>query len=172
MIRTQRLRLRRHKLEDFPSSLSLWTDPVVTRWIGGRALTEEEVWARLLRYVGHWQLFGYGFWLLEDEDGFAGEVGFMDHRRELKPSLVGLPELGWVLAPRVHGRGYATEAAQAAVAWADVSLDADRTACIIHPENAQSHRVAAKCGYVEVARTTYKGSPTIVYMRARTPAAP
>jgi RimJ/RimL family protein N-acetyltransferase len=168
VIVTERLRLRRQRLEDFPAALELWTDPVVTRYIGGRPSTEEEVWARLLRNVGHWELIGFGYWIVEDRDGgLVGEVGFADHRRDLVPSLVGLPELGWVLVPRAHGRGYATEAARAALDWADASLGAERTACIIHPENAQSRRVAAKCGYVEVARTTYKGDPTIVYMRPR-----
>ena len=63
----------------------------------------------------------------------------------------GLPELGWVLATRVHGKGYATEAVRAAIAWGDANIRSSgsglgRTVCIIHPEHARSIRVAEKCG--------------------------
>jgi RimJ/RimL family protein N-acetyltransferase len=53
---TDRLTLRGHGLADFADSLRLWSDPDVTRYIGGRPFTEEEVWSRLLRYAGHWSL--------------------------------------------------------------------------------------------------------------------
>ena len=68
---------------------------------------------------------------------------------------------------RAHGRGIATEAVRAIVAWADRALAAECTACIISPANAASLRVAAKAGYREVRRTTYKAAPTIVSERAR-----
>ena len=53
VIDTTRLRLRGHRPADFADSLALWGDPIVTRFIGGKPLSEEDVWARLLRYVGH-----------------------------------------------------------------------------------------------------------------------
>jgi RimJ/RimL family protein N-acetyltransferase len=34
VIETERLRLRGHRLEDFPDSAALWADPLVTRFIG------------------------------------------------------------------------------------------------------------------------------------------
>jgi len=40
-----------------------------------------------------------------------------------------------------------------------------RFACIIAPENAASLNVAAKMGFREAARTTYKGEPTVMLYR-------
>jgi RimJ/RimL family protein N-acetyltransferase len=166
-IETDRLILRGHQVEDFADCLALWTDPEVTRFIGGKPSTPEEVWGRLLRYVGHWALLGFGYWAVaEKETGrFMGEVGFSDFKRVIEPSLNGIPEIGWVIAPHGHGRGYATEAAQAAVAWGEAHFGPVGTACIIAPENGSSIRVAEKCGYRELCRTTYKDSPTIMFVR-------
>src|SRR2546430_16347009 len=41
--------------------ISLWSDPVIPRFTAGKRLSEEEVWARLLRYVGHWAWLGFGY---------------------------------------------------------------------------------------------------------------
>jgi len=45
------------------------------------------------------------------------------------------------------------------------ALCARKTVCIIHPEHVRSIRVAEKCGFKEVQRTTYKGEPTILFAR-------
>jgi RimJ/RimL family protein N-acetyltransferase len=168
-VETDRLLLRGHRVQDFADCLALWTDPDSTRFIGGKPLTREEVWVRMLRYAGHWSLLGFGYWVVtEKETGrFVGEVGFGNFKREIEPSLDGMPEIGWVLAPWHHGKGYATEAARAALGWGDAHFDAARTACIIAPENGPSLRVAEKCGYREICRTTYKDKPTIIFVRDR-----
>ena len=151
---------------DFRDSAALWADPIVTRHIGGRPSTEEEVWGRLMRYVGHWAVLGFGYWIVRDKEGrFVGEVGFADWRRELEPSFDGAPEAGWVLAPAFHGRGYATEAVRAALAWGDERFDGARTVCMIDPHNQPSIRVAEKAGYAQYARTLYKGEPTVLFER-------
>lgn len=134
----------------------------------------------MLRYVGHWAWMGFGLWVVEEKatGDFAGEVGFVDWKRDIQPSLRGIPELGWVLASRVHGKGYATEAVRAALAWGRAYFTADgvrsgppvaaelksaQVACIIHPDNLPSIRVAEKCGFKEILRTTYKDQPTILF---------
>jgi RimJ/RimL family protein N-acetyltransferase len=168
VLETERLVLRGHRVGDFDDCLALWTNPEVTRFIGGKPSTQEEVWSRLVRYVGHWALLGFGYWVVtEKESGrFMGEIGFADFRRVIEPSLDGVPEIGWVIAPHGHGKGYATEAARAVVAWGDGHFGPVRTACIIAPENGPSIRVAEKCGYREFQRTTYKGNPTIMFVRS------
>jgi RimJ/RimL family protein N-acetyltransferase len=93
-------------------------------------------------------------------------MGFADFRREITPPL-DAPEAGWVLAPWAHGRGYATEAVRAALAWGDAHLAAPRTVCMIAPENAASIRVAEKCGYRELARTSFKDEDTLLFARPR-----
>jgi RimJ/RimL family protein N-acetyltransferase len=167
IIETARLRMRPHRLDDFRPCAAMWADPLVTRYIGGRPFTEEEVWARLLRYAGLWALLGFGFWaVLEKSTGeFVGDIGFADFKRDLSPPL-DLPEMGWVLAARAHGKGYATEAVRAALAWADAHFKSSGTVCIIDVGNLPSLGVAAKAGYRELRRTTYKDKPLIVFERS------
>ncbi len=167
-IDTERLTLRVHRLEDFPDTLAMWSDPVVTRYIGGKPSTEEEAWQRLLRYAGHWTLLGYGFWALREKgtDRFLGEVGFINGRRAIEPPFGDALEVGWALVPSAHGKGFATEAVRAVLGWGEAHLGRERrTVCMIDPGNQASVRVAQKCGFREYARTTYKGEPTILYER-------
>lgn len=165
-LETGRLILRGYRLDDFPACASLWADPIVTRFIGGRPLSAEESWARLLRYAGHWCMLGFGYWLIEEKatGSFLGELGFADWKRELEPALA-MPEAGWVLATAAHGKGYATEALRAALDWAGQSFPSPGTACLIHPDNLASIRVAVKCGYQELMRVSYRGQPTLLFKR-------
>jgi RimJ/RimL family protein N-acetyltransferase len=167
ILESERLILRAHRLDDFEALAAMWADPLITRHIGGRPFTEEESWSRLLRYAGHWHLLRFGYWVIEEKasGAFAGEIGFANYKRGLEPTLDGMPEMGWALASRVHGKGYATEAGQTVLTWGDANLGAPRTACIIHPMNALSIRVAEKCGYRESHRTTYKAQPAIIFVR-------
>jgi len=166
---TPRLRLRRHRIDDFPHFRAMVADPNVTRYLGGRPFTEEEAWNKFLRNAGHWPLLGFGFWVLEEKStgAFAGEVGIAYFFRELHPPAENLREAGWVLAPSMHGKGYATEAITTAVAWSDARFSDPRTICLIHPENLPSLRVAEKCGFREYQRSTYKGEPAVLLRRTR-----
>ncbi|MGH8781764.1 GNAT family N-acetyltransferase [Paraburkholderia sp.] len=164
---TDRLVLRPHVRDDFDDTLAMWSDPDVTRFINGKPSTREEVWARLLRYIGHWTLLGFGFWVVREKatGRFLGEVGFADFHRDIEPSHDGLPEIGWALARHAHGQGFATEAVQGALRWSDTEWPGRETVCIVAPENMASLRVAAKCGFVERTRTSYKTQPIIVLRR-------
>jgi RimJ/RimL family protein N-acetyltransferase len=164
---TERLTLRTHTLADFDECAAMWADPLVTRHIGGRPSSEEETWARVLRYAGLWALVGFGYWVVRERASgrFVGEVGLADFRRDLSPRLDGAPEVGWALASWAHGSGFATEAVRAALAWADAHLGPVRSVCLIDPANAASIRVAEKCGFHEAARTTYKGADTLIFER-------
>jgi RimJ/RimL family protein N-acetyltransferase len=163
LLETDRLIMRPHVRADFGDSFAMWSDSEVTRFIGGQPSTREETWSRLLRYVGHWTMLGFGYWAVRDKVSgtFIGEIGFANFERQTEPSLGGMPEVGWALTPAAQGHGYATEGVRAALKWADAKWPAADTACIIAPENAPSLRVAQKCGYVEWTRGTYKGKPQI-----------
>jgi RimJ/RimL family protein N-acetyltransferase len=166
---TDRLRLRGPVRQDFADLAAMWADPEVVRFISGRPSSEGESWARLLRYIGHWHAMGFGFWIIEDRatGETLGEIGLADHRREISPQLGDSPEIGWVLKRSAQGRGVATEAARAAVAWADLALAFPRTVCIFDPDHAVSRRVAAKLGYAEAFRATFGERPTLVMERPR-----
>ena len=166
-IETARLRLRAHRLDDLEPALAMWSDPVVTRYVGGKPSTEQQTWSRMLGYAGHWALLGFGYWALEEKSSgeYIGELGFANFKRDIADSMRDVPELGWALAARVHGRGYATEAVRAAVAWGDARFGAARTVCLIDPENLASIRVAEKCGYAVFDRTLFNERPTLFLAR-------
>jgi len=170
-IDTERLTLRRPRLEDFEEALAMWAEPTVVRYISGKPTTREEMWARLLRYVGHWELLGYGFWVVREKSTgrFVGEVGLADFRRDITPPLGESKEAGWVLSPWAHGRGFATEAVRAALRWVEDAFGPERVVCLIHPENAASLKVAHTCGFREFSHGTYKGEPTRMLERLPAP---
>jgi RimJ/RimL family protein N-acetyltransferase len=167
VLETERLRLRGPRADDLDACAALWADTEVVRHTTGKPQTREEVWWRILRYIGHWALMGYGFWALEEKasGAFVGEVGFADFKRNLDPPLGDTPESGWILASAFHGKGYATEAMRAVIAWGDEHFEAARTACLIHPDNAASLRVAEKLGYREYARSTYRDKQVLMLER-------
>jgi len=168
LIETLRLRMRPHRLDDVDDVAAMRGDRRVIEHIGGVPATREEIRARLLRYAGHWAMLGYGYWAVEERvsGAFVGDVGFSDYHREIEPSLNGTPELGWVLAHHAHGKGYATEAARAAIAWGQEKFtDIPRIACIIRPGNLASIRVAEKCDFTLRTGATYKKSPVLLYTR-------
>ncbi len=111
---------------------------------------------------------GFGYWALEEKASgrLAGQVGFGDFRRDIKPSIEGVPEIGWVLAPWSQGQGYATEAVKAALGWLEANFgESCRSVCLIAPENLASLRVAEKCGYREYLRTRYHDGPAVLLER-------
>ena len=167
VVATSRLVMRGHEAEDLDALAATWADASVARHIGGRPATREEAWARLLRYVGHWSLLGFGYWVVEERasGAFLGEIGFADFKRDIEPGFGDALEAGWALAPSAQGRGYATEAVRAALRWADGSLGRRRAVCMIAPENEPSRRLALRCGFVEFAQATYREQPTLLFER-------
>ncbi len=167
-IDTARLRLRRHRADDYAACRTLWGDLAVVRHIGGTPQDAQTVWFRLLRYAGSWSLLGYGNWVVEDRatGAFLGEAGLLRAERGL-PELDGRPEAGWVLLPSAWGKGIASEAMAAAMHWADTHLDAPSCRCIIDPDNDGSIRVATKLGFTPMTDTQLAGKPIRVFDRPR-----
>lgn len=166
---TERLILRAHEAADFAACVELWTDPVVTASIGGQVFSPDAVWQRILRYAGLWQILGYGYWAITDRrDGrFIGEAGLADFRRDMSPPLGSVPEAGWALHSSVHKRGLALEAMQAILGWADASLDAAQTCCIISPANTASITLAGRLGYSASHDGALGAHEVTVYHRQR-----
>ncbi|HEU4669119.1 MAG TPA: GNAT family N-acetyltransferase [Dyella sp.] len=167
LLETARLRLRAHRVDDLEALHAIWSDPAVYRHIGGKPSTRQDVWFRLLRYGGMWPMLGYGYWAIEDKatGSFIGDLGYADFQRDIAPPLDGMPELGWVVAPAFHGRGYAGEALAAVTAWGDAHFGAHRDVCIISPDNAPSIRVAEKGGFRPWYDATLNDSPIRVFAR-------
>ena len=146
---------------------AMWSNPEVTRYIGGRPFSDEEVWVRLLRYAGGWALLGYGFWAIRNRatGEFVGDAGFHNLHRELVPPFGDRPELGFALVPRSHGKGFGREVAHAVLAWGDRRWPCGETVCMIAPGNVPSLRIALGLGYAETGRATYYGAEFVLLAR-------
>lgn len=167
VLETERLILRGRTMADFPAYRDMLADINVMRGIGGKALNQEEAWFRFARQAGFWALKGYGCWAVEEKHTglFIGDVGVAEFKRDIEPSLIGKPEFAWVLVAAAHGKGYATEAARAALGWADGKFPEATMCCIIDVRNTASIRVAEKLGFREAARTKYHADDVIVFER-------
>lgn len=163
---TERMTLKPVEVADYADLCALFGDPAFTHHIFGRGLSAEEVWFRTLRDIGHWEALGYGNWAARLNDGgdLVGTFGVLDYHREMTPAF-DAPELGWGAAPRHQGKGLAFEALSAALAWCDDALNAPRTVCMISPDNAPSHALARRAGYVPYIETTYKDAPVVLLER-------
>jgi RimJ/RimL family protein N-acetyltransferase len=163
-LETERLTLRPFRDADLDAYAAIVGDAEVMRYIGsGEPATREEAWRHMAMILGHWLLRGYGLWAVAERatDEVVGRIGFFNP--EGWPGF----ELGWTLSRRVWGRGYATEGARAALAWAAAALGRDSAISLIHPENAASIRVAERLGARLEERIEFRGSEALVYRTTR-----
>jgi RimJ/RimL family protein N-acetyltransferase len=146
----------------------MWADPQVTRFIFGQPSTRQQTWQRMLTYMGLWHAIRYGYWAIEEKQtgAYAGDIGFGDFKRDIVPSMQNVPEVGFALAPRFHGLGYATEALRAVLEWGDEHLPSTRTVALANEANAASIRVLEKCGYTIFEHALLIDVP-VVFMERR-----
>jgi ribosomal-protein-alanine N-acetyltransferase len=144
-IRTARLRIRSWRDDDLEPFAAMNADPRVMEFFpsvhsreesakyfaGGRARMAER---------------GYGLWPVEVVGGasFIGMVGLSDPRFEA-PFMPAV-EIGWRLAAEHWGRGYATEAARAVLAFGFERLALAQIVSFTTVGNARSRRVMEKLG--------------------------
>lgn len=166
VLRTERLTLTPMQEGDFADLKALWGDADFIRPLFPEPMNGEEVWTRLLRDIGHWRVRGHGNWAVRLNDGgdFVGSVGVLDYQRAIEPPL-NAPELGWGVATRFQGQGFAFEAASAALAWCDEALNAPCTVCIVSPDNAPSLKLAGRLGYRPEREAAFRGAPILVLKR-------
>lgn len=164
---TPRLILRAHVLADYEPLHAMRQDPKVYEFVGGKASAPQESWFRLMRYLGHWPLMGYGYFAIcERTTGrYIGEVGLAQHKRGLHPEFDEAPEAGWVLASDCFGQGYAGEAMTAVLDWFEADFGHQRSVCVIETAHAVSMRLAAKLGYSAFAQTMLKSSDVTLLHR-------
>lgn len=161
-IKTERLRLRPYRLEDFHHLLALYeTDRAA--FIGGR-LPQRQVWDAFMNCIGQWTLFGFGGWAVEEQASGAivGEVAVT------QPIDFPEVELGWLLFDGYEGRGYAYEAASAARRWAFTETGLTTLVSYVDPQNIRSARLAERLGAtIDPQGLTPNGDPILVYRHNR-----
>ncbi|HEX8194064.1 MAG TPA: GNAT family N-acetyltransferase [Allosphingosinicella sp.] len=168
-IETARLVLRTSIPQDLDAHAAMLGDPAVMHHLTGAGLPREDAWRRMLQGPGLWAMLGYGYWSVERraDNRYIGQLGFADFKRDMVPSLDGLPEMGWLFAADAQGQGFAREGVEAALRWADEALKPAEIVAIIAPHNAPSIRLAERTGFVRAEETAYKGEPTLVFRRRR-----
>gem|GEM_PF-157352 len=169
IIETPRLVLRRHTVADFPAYFEICADPEMIRFSDHGPASSEQAWMRLLRHIGHWSAMGYGFLVVEEKatGRLVGEAGLAHFQRQLGPALDSDPEIGWAIKHSEQGKGYATEAAVAALEWMDRQFGLPRSICLIHTENAPSIRVAEKIGYRQLGECMHRSYRAFTFERLR-----
>lgn len=166
-IETERLVLRGWRKDDFRPWFDILQESAVARFLGGTSTTLEDCWRRLSGAAGSWPMVGFGGWAVTSrgDDTLIGNIGLFNAWRDFEPQFGEQPEMGWIFSTRAHGEGLATEAARAALDWAEAKLDPTPIWAIIDPDNGASFRLAEKLGFERVAETVYNGDPTAVLKR-------
>ena len=165
-LRTARLLLRGFEERDFNAYAAMMADLEVTRFLGaGYPLTRDDAWHQFNMFVDHWVRCGFGVWAVEERvtAAFVGRVGCFEP--EGWPGF----EVSYTLARPYWGRGFAREAAAAALAYAREVLGRERIISIIRPANLASIRVAAALGATPDGSVEFFGSPATIYTYAPGP---
>ena len=138
---TERLILRLWRPQDHADYALHLNTPAVTRHVGGLQ-TDEEMAAAFERIDGYYRDYGHTFWAVERKaDGaFLGFCGLKVVNLPGTP-VDGETEIGWRLREDAWGRGYAKEAAVAALAWGWANLDRDRILAFTVRANEPSRRL-------------------------------
>jgi len=148
---TERLTLRRSIPEDAGEIARYRSDPIVRRYQGWGQTDAatvrrqiEEMADRLPGEPGGWVQF-----TVEERDGgrLVGDVGLSPADED--PGVI---KVGYTIDPHFQGKGYATEAVRALVAYAFDALGADVIRAYASAENIASHRVVEKSGLTLMER--------------------
>jgi RimJ/RimL family protein N-acetyltransferase len=136
------------------------------RYIGsGRTRTREQAANSVRSYEGEWIEKGCGLFAVEllDRNELIGFTGFSVP--SFLPEIMPAVELGWRLARREWGRGYATEAARAVLEFGLSHVRLSQIVSIYQVGNHASARIVEKLGMHFDRETTDPscGRPVRVY---------
>lgn len=157
-LRTARLIGRPFRAADWPVIHALQTHPDSARWLlaPGVEPTEARARAAAERFAESWLSAGFGPYLWSAGARVVGYAGVRPSRLEGMDEI----EAFWGVAPRFQGRGYATEAAAAAIMSDSVGPS---IASWTLPGNAASIGVMKKLGFVYERDAEWVGLTHVVY---------
>jgi RimJ/RimL family protein N-acetyltransferase len=146
-------------MADIDALHDLWTRPEVRRFLfDDQILSREEAADFIARSERTFQNEGYGIWTFL-ERGHAAAAGFAGLFRaaEAEASLL------YGTRPDLWGRGYASEAASAVLAYAFGTLGIRKVRADVDEPNLASVRVLEKLGMERIGRRIEKGRPLLDY---------
>lgn len=159
---TERLRLRPASIDDLAAWLAISRD-AETVWWGERSSTPNDARVNLEKQIANQERHGFSLWAVElrPEGSVIGVTG-LQHLADGDEIEVGYRFL------REHwGRGYATEAALAAIRFGFDELGLDRIVAVTLPTNVASRRVMEKCGLTFVGNAHVYGRAQVKYALSR-----
>ena len=159
-LETERLTLRAFGEDDVIAIHELLQDPDVVRYVGDRRVpTLQETWRSVAGWLGHWALRGYGQWAIEERTSghLIGRAGIIN------PAEWPGAEVGYLLGRAWWGRGFATEAAAAAMDWGFEEIGVDDLLSLIDPANQASIAVVTRLGESLRGDTDLWGHRVLVY---------
>lgn len=144
---TDRLRLREWDEADEQPFYAVMNDPLVMEYLGG-VQTPEQWHAAFERLLGYQRDLGFTFWLIERRsDGVI--LGLCGLKRCNSPGsgpLEGQVEIAWRLRSDAWGKGYAKEAAIAALDLAFERFAAPFVVALTVPGNVHSSGLMERLG--------------------------
>ncbi|MBO6516412.1 MAG: GNAT family N-acetyltransferase [Bacteroidia bacterium] len=142
ILTTERLVFREFHLDDAAFFLRLNSDWEVMKYTGDVAFKDIEEARDLVRNYDHYRQYGYGRWtvFLRESMERIGWCGLKNHPDE------GYIDLGYRFERQHWGRGYATEAAEASIAYGFDTLNMNWIVGRTASENKGSIRVLEKVG--------------------------
>ncbi|GII31467.1 GNAT family N-acetyltransferase [Planotetraspora mira] len=143
MLETERLSLRRWRESDREPFAALNADPEVMEHFPA-LLSRDESDALVGRIEEGFEERGFGLWAVEAEGAFIGFTGLTVPR--FTAGFTPCVEIGWRLARRAWGYGYATEAATAALGDAFGRLGLEEVVSFTAVQNLRSQAVMRRIG--------------------------
>jgi RimJ/RimL family protein N-acetyltransferase len=149
-IRTPRLLLREWRDEDAPPFGAMSIDPAVTEFLAPFA-DQAAIDAYIASARDHLAAYGFGKFAVElpGEAPFIGMIG-LDHVSVAVPFAPAI-EAVWRLAPGYWGRGYALEAARAAIDDGFARFDLHEIVAYTTIDNRRSRQVMERLGMIHDA---------------------
>jgi RimJ/RimL family protein N-acetyltransferase len=164
---TERMVASRISEADLPELLRLLRDPRVaaTLSLTGQPPSEAAVSDGLIEAIGHWELHGFGLWLLRDRSSaqLVGRGG-LQHTFVTGHAEV---EVAWAIIPELWGRGLATELARMSIDAAFGPLGHPEVIAYTLPDNRASRRVMEKTGFGFEAVMETEGLTQVLYRLRR-----
>ncbi len=145
MIHTDHLILRPWLDSDLDALTAINDDPAVYQWLAG-PFTREMNAASIRRQQGFQAEYGFCYWALVEKasDTLIGMAGLMPVTFDA--GFLPAVEIGWRLSPAFQGRGYATEAAKAALAHGFGPAGLNEIVSFTVPHNKASRAVMERIG--------------------------
>jgi RimJ/RimL family protein N-acetyltransferase len=144
VVETARLKLVPSTMRWRNELFDLFNEPEVADWLFVTGLpTREQLDRRIEGHEAAWRDLGFGMFVVLEKttERFVARVGAMETPE------TGRIEIAWSTMRDAWGKGYASEAARAAINYTFAHSKLEALDCYLRADNTGSRRVAEKMGF-------------------------